>query len=473
MRLPREPRKVPCAGLELSWVRRSAGGVLMSVRRSLVVATLFAGSPLAAQRPAALPRPLRGLDAYVTAALRVWDVPGLAVAVVKDDSVVLARGFGVRRMGDTARVTERTLFAIASCTKAFTAAALAMLVDSGKIAWDDPVSKHLTGFQLSDPYVTRELTLRDLLTHRSGLARGDGLWWATPYDRAEILRRVRYLQPSWSFRSRYGYQNIMFLAAGQIVPAVTGQTWDDFVRRRIFTPLGMTASNTSVAQLPPGGDVATPHEHFSGKLRAIAWRNVDNVGPAGSINSNVIEMAQWVRLQLGNGVYRGQRLVSEAAVKEMRSPQGGEAGRLLTAAVALRVVDSYVGVPVGDWSADFLQVYRNGLARDSVDQAKQDSAHVAGTKPSFDLPRYAGTYRNEMYGDVTVKADSGRLVLGFGPFLVADLAHWHFDTFKATWRDPEAGSDLVTFALNADGKIDHLTWPGQGDFARVAADSTK
>jgi len=509
----------------------------MSVRRSLVVATLFAGSPLAAQRPAALPRPLRGLDAYVTAALRVWDVPGLAVAVVKDDSVVLARGFGVRRMGDTARVTERTLFAIASCTKAFTAAALAMLVDSGKIAWDDPVSKHLTGFQLSDPYVTRELTLRDLLTHRSGLARGDGLWWATPYDRAEILRRVRYLQPSWSFRSRYGYQNIMFLAAGQIVPAVTGQTWDDFVRRRIFTPLGMTASNTSVAQLPPGGDVATPHEHFSGKLRAIAWRNVDNVGPAGSINSNVIEMAQWVRLQLGNGVYRGQRLVSEAAVKEMRSPQtvipldsiterlrpsthfqayglgwslsdyrgrklvshngaldgmrsivmlvpeervgivvlsnGGEAGRLLTAAVALRVVDSYVGVPVGDWSADFLQVYRNGLARDSVDQAKQDSAHVAGTKPSFDLPRYAGTYRNEMYGDVTVKADSGRLVLGFGPFLVADLAHWHFDTFKATWRDPEAGSDLVTFALNADGKIDHLTWPGQGDFARVAADTTK
>src|SRR5438046_1457555 len=202
MRLPREPRKVPCAGLELSWVRRSAGGVLMSVRRSLVVATLFAGSPLAAQRPAALPRPLRALDASVTAA-----------------------------------------------------------------------------------------------------------------------RRVRYLQPSWSFRSRYGYQNIMFLAAGQIVPAVTGQTWDDFVRRRIFTPLGMTASNTSVAQLPPGGDVATPHEHFSGKLRAIAWRNVDNVGPAGSINSNVIEMAQWVRLQLGNGVYRGQRLVSEAAVKEMRSPQ--------------------------------------------------------------------------------------------------------------------------------------------------------
>ena len=267
----------------------------MSVGRSLLAAILVV-SPLVAQRPAALPRPLRGLDAYVVAALRDWDVPGLSVAVVKDDSVVLARGFGVRRLGDTTRVTERTLFAIASCTKAFTAAALAMLVDSGKVAWDDPVSKYLTGFQLADPYVTRELTVRDLLTHR-------------------------FLKPSWSFRSRYGYQNIMFLAAGQIVPTAAGQSWDDFVRRHIFTPLGMTATNTSVAQLPAGGDVATPHEHFQGVLRAISWRNVDNVGPAGSINSNAIDMAQWIRLQLGNGVYRGQRLVSEAAVKEMRSPQ--------------------------------------------------------------------------------------------------------------------------------------------------------
>jgi CubicO group peptidase (beta-lactamase class C family) len=504
----------------------------MNVGRSLAVLLLLA-APLAAQRPAALPRPLRDLDAYLTRALHDWDVPGLAIAVVKDDSVVMARGFGLRRLGDTARVTERTLFAIASCTKAFTAAALAMLVDSGKLAWDDPVSKHLLGFQLFDPYASRELTIRDLLTHRSGLARGDALWWATPYSRDEILRRVRFLQPSWSFRSRYGYQNIMFLAAGQIVPAVTGQSWDDFVRRRIFTPLAMTTSNTSVGQLPPGGDVATPHEHFQGKLRVIAWRNVDNIGPAGSINSNAVEMAQWVRLQLGGGVYRGRRLLSDSTIKEMRTPQtvipidsiterlrpsthflayglgwtlsdyrgrklvshsgaldgmrsivmlvpeerlgivalsnGGEAGRLLTAAATLRVVDSYIGTPVGDWAADFRQVYRNGLARDSVDRAKEDSAHVPGTKPSLDLARYAGTYRSEMYGDLTVTADSGRLVLAYGLFLLADLAHWHYDTFKVTWRDPEAGTDLITFALDSGAKVDHLTWPGQGDFARVAS----
>ena len=229
-------------------------------RLALFAVIAVAALPL----PRSAPAQLRGYDAYVAAAVRAWGIPGLSVAVVKNDSVVFARGFGVRRLGEDAPVTERTLFAIASCTKAFTAAAIAMLVDSAKLAWDDPATKYLKGFQLFDPYVTRELTVRDLLSHRSGLARGDGVWWATPYDRAEVLRRVRYLEPSWSFRSRYGYQNIMFLAAGEIVPAVAGKTWEQFVRERIFAPLGMTTSTTSIAALPAaggaGGDVASPHQ---------------------------------------------------------------------------------------------------------------------------------------------------------------------------------------------------------------------
>jgi CubicO group peptidase (beta-lactamase class C family) len=258
---------------------------------------------LPAQRP--LPAPLRGFSAYVGEAVQRWAIPGLAIVVVKDDAAVYAQGFGVRRLGDTARVTSKTVFAIGSCTKAFTATALAMLVDSGRASWDEPVTRYLRGFELSDPYVTRELTVRDLLTHRSGLMRGDALWYATPYDRAEVLRRIRYLKPSWSFRSRYGYQNIMFLAAGEVVPAVTGMPWDDFVRRRIFDPLGMTATGTSVAALDTAGDVATPHERIEGRVRTIQWRNIDNIGPAGAINSNVLDMAQWVRLQLGGGLYRG------------------------------------------------------------------------------------------------------------------------------------------------------------------------
>jgi CubicO group peptidase (beta-lactamase class C family)/O-acetyl-ADP-ribose deacetylase (regulator of RNase III) len=294
---------------------------MVTLSRCLFALLVVAAVPVAAQRRAAERAPLRGFDAWVERALADWGVPGLAVAVVKDDSVVYARGFGVRRLGDTARVTERTLFAVGSTTKAFTAAALAVLVDSGLVKWDDPVSQHLSGFQLHDPYVTREMRVRDLLTHRSGLARGDALWWATPYGREEVLRRVRHLEPSWSFRSTYGYQNIMFLAAGQIVPAVTNQSWDAFVKRRLFEPLGMTATNTSVTALEARGDVAAPHSPVEGRMQPVAWRNIDNVGPAGSINSSARDMAQWIRLQLGGGAYNGRRLLSAAAVREMHAAQ--------------------------------------------------------------------------------------------------------------------------------------------------------
>src|SRR3989442_14556836 len=150
--------------------------------------------------------------------------------------------------------------------------------------------------------------------------RGDALWYATPYDRDEVLRRIRYLKPSWSFRSRYGYQNIMFLAAGQLVPAVTGMTWDAFVQRRLFAPLGMTATNTSVTALARAADVATPHERVAGKEQPVAWRNIDNIGPAGAINSNVLDMAQWLGLQLGAGSYRGARPLSPGALKGKHAP---------------------------------------------------------------------------------------------------------------------------------------------------------
>jgi CubicO group peptidase (beta-lactamase class C family) len=183
-------------------------------------------SPVAAAQEA----PLRGFDEYVNKAMKEWGVPGAAIAIVKNDQIILAKGYGVRKLGDPAPINERTLFAIGSASKAFTAAAMAMLVDEGKIKWDDPATKYLPGFQLYDPYVTRELTARDLVCHRSGLERGDALWYGTPYNRDEVLRRLRYLKPSWSFRSTFGYQNIMFLAAGQIIPAVTGRSWDDFVR---------------------------------------------------------------------------------------------------------------------------------------------------------------------------------------------------------------------------------------------------
>ena len=198
---------------------------------------------------AAQPSPLQGLDDYITAAMEAWGVPGLALAVVSDGEIVHARGYGVRDVTTGAPVDEHTLFAVGSTSKAFTAAALGLLVDEGRLSWDDRVIDHLPWFEMYDPYATRELTVRDLLTHRSGLARGDAVWSKWPHDRHEIIRRIRYLEPTRSFRGAWQYQNLMFLTAGEVVAAVSGQTWDDFVDQHIFTPLGMDRSVTSIREL--------------------------------------------------------------------------------------------------------------------------------------------------------------------------------------------------------------------------------
>jgi CubicO group peptidase (beta-lactamase class C family) len=290
------------------------------------VLCLTAAAPRAA---AADLGPPKDLDAVVGRSMREFEVPGLALAVVQDGKPVVLRGYGVRTLGSAEPVDASTLFAIASNTKAFTAAALAILVDEGKLSWDDPVTQHLTSFQLYDPYVTREMTVRDLLTHRSGLGLGAGdllFWPETTYGRDDIVARLRFVKPATSFRSRYAYDNCLYLVAGQIIPAVTGRSWDDFVEERILAPLGMSSSNTSITALPRDGNVATPHARAEGRVQAIQYANIDNVGPAGAINSNVSDMAKWVAAQLAHGLYRdaqGQerRLFSEAASREMWSAQ--------------------------------------------------------------------------------------------------------------------------------------------------------
>jgi CubicO group peptidase (beta-lactamase class C family) len=269
------------------------------------------------------------LDAFVARTLREFEVPGLALAVVKDGEPLLLKGYGVRRLGASAPVGPDTLFGIASNTKAFTAAALAMLVDEGKLAWDDPVTKHLAAFQLYDPYVTRELTVRDLLTHRSGLGLGAGdLMFFPPstFTRDEIVERLRYIKPATSFRSRYAYDNCLYLVAGQIIPALTGQSWDEFIKSRFFVALGMSTSNTSVSALAEGGDVATPHSVVDKVVTPVAPQSLDNNAPAGGINSSAAEMSRWVQALLAGGAYRDadgheKRLFSEARSREMWAGQ--------------------------------------------------------------------------------------------------------------------------------------------------------
>jgi CubicO group peptidase (beta-lactamase class C family) len=266
------------------------------------------------------------LDTYVARAMQTFEVPGMAVAVVKDGKVVVAKGYGVRKLGEPIPVDENTLFGIGSNTKAFTAAALATLVDEGKIAWDDPVYERLNGFQMYDPYVSKEMRVRDLLCHRSGLGLGEGdlmFWPHTTFTRDEVVYRLRFLKPKTSFRTTYAYNNLMFLTAGQVVAAVGGESWDDYIREKIFEPLGMSNSNTSTTAFKPSANWAAPHSKVDGKLQPIALENLDNAGPAGSINSSVADMSKWLLLQLNRGKIPGTetRIFSEAASREMWTQQ--------------------------------------------------------------------------------------------------------------------------------------------------------
>ena len=264
------------------------------------------------------------VDNVAERARKEFDVPGIAVAIVKDGNVVLAKGYGVRRQGESAPVTAQSLFRIASNTKAFTTAALAMLVDEGKIRWDDPVTEHMPGFQLYDPYVTREMTIRDLLTHRSGLGLGAGDLMIFPpgnLGRDEIVRRLRFINPATSFRSAYAYDNLLYIVAGQLIPAVTGKSWQDFVRDRIFTPLGMTNTFTGVAALKTGKDVATPHNDLSGKLEALPQEDMDSSAAAGAIVTCVADLAKWMTVQLNGGAFGTGRLFSAPQSREMWSAQ--------------------------------------------------------------------------------------------------------------------------------------------------------
>lgn len=473
--------------------------------------------------------PLDGLDAYIEKAMREWRVPGLALGVVEGDSVVWAKGYGVRNIDTRAPVDERTLFAIASATKPFTVASLAMLVSQGKLRWDDPVTELLPGFQLYDPYVTREITVRDLLSHRSGLADPDRLLAASASDRDEVLRRLRYLEPSFSFRSRFDYQNTMFTAAGQLIPALTDMTWDEFVQERIFRPLGMRSSNTSVAGLEPTANVGTPYAVIDGTVRAVPWDTIDNDAPAGAINSSIADMTQWIRLQLGRGSFEGNVLIDPELVEEMRTPQtiirregfwntvfppghfltyglgwfvydyhgykvvdhGGAADgmhamvallpekrlglvvltnldwNMLPEALRNRIFDAYLGLPEQDWSSKLLEKHRDMVARDEAEEERLEEARVPGTKPSLALERYSGTYENEIYRRVTVERGADGLVLHFTHSLVAKLEHWHHDVFRAVWRNEFWRKPFVTFVLGPLGEVEEMRIEGVADFKRV------
>ena len=479
----------------------------------------LAASPLAAQGPsvpdgtvrAAAGSPLDGFDAYVAKGMKEWRVPGIAIGVVHGDSIVLLQGYGVRTIGKPDPVTPHTLFAIASDTKAFTGVLMGMLADSNRVHWDDHVSAYLPDLQLADPYVTRELAIRDLLTHRAGLARADLLWTAGyPYSTSEMLHRLRYLKPSWSVRTHYGYNNLMYGAAGEVIARASGMPWADMLRTRIFQPLGMTCSNTSVTQLPANGDVATPHAYVDSAVHVEKYTNIDAIPAAGAINSCAADMVKWLAFQLDSGRVNGKRLISETNFRETHTPQlairlsdayrkmnpathlrsyaigwvvqdyhgremlshagdlSGMAamtgmlpeerlgvvvlsnleGQALRESLMYKIFDLYLHVPPKDWSAENLAEARHDDSVAAKRERDLDAKRVKGTHPSLPLERYVGTYTDSLYGPATVRMEKGHLVLDVAPKVVGDLEHWQYDTFRVIWRDHRDGKGFVQFELD-------------------------
>lgn len=419
------------------------------------------------------------LDETVERALRTFEVPGAAVLIVKDGQIVTAKGYGVRKLGEAAPVTPRTMFGIASHTKAFTAAAMAILVDEGKVKWDDRVIDHLPEFQMSDPYVTREMRVRDLFTHRSGLGLGAGdLLYFPPSDlsRAEIVRRLRFVPLAHSFRERYDYDNILYIVAGELIARLSGMSWDDFVRTRIFEPLGMRSTNTSIRAYGESAEIAYPHARADGKLVPLPLADSDNWGAAAGINSNLEDLSRWVRLQLNRGEWNGKRIFSEARHREMWTPvtlipvrpgegelaqvapqwsayalgwnvsdyrgqriihhSGGlagmvtrtvlvpalnlgvvvltnqEAGAALNA-VIYSVLDHYINAAPVDWVA-VLEANQKKREKEAADKVAAALAkRNPASRPSLPLKSYAGRYRDAWYGDVLVEEQGGRLRIRF------------------------------------------------------------
>jgi CubicO group peptidase (beta-lactamase class C family) len=486
-------------------------GMSMFVRgcwvSALPVLLLFAGLADAAEP--AKPDPA-AVDAAVREALKTWRVPGAAVAVVRDGEVVYLKGHGVREAGGDRSVTPDTVFPLASCTKAFTTTILAMLVDEGKMSWDDPVRKHLDWFHLSDPLADRDVTLRDLVTHRTGLRSHDMLWYRSPAKQEEIVRRLALLPLDRPFRTTFQYQSTMFTAAGLAAGSAAKSTWADLVRTRLLVKLEMTGASLTTPEAEKAADRAMPHRlGTDGRAEVITWYPQETPDPAGSLNASARDLTKWLTFQLAEGRYKGERLVAAAALRETHAPQivlpldapnnpetnlssYGMAWRIqdyrgtlmlshagaidgfraqiillpkegigiallcnlnqsrINLALGNSLVDVFLGLPKKDWNSYFLGVVKKEqeAARDQF--IKRWGKRDPNTKPSLTLTAYEGFYEHPAYGKARITAEGGGLVLRWSRFKWP-LLHYRDDTF--TVREDFFGETAVTFTVGTGNSV--------------------
>jgi len=461
---------------------------------------------------------LGGFDAFVEAQMKEWKVPGVAIAIVKDGKVVLERGYGQRDVKGALAVDAATLFAIGSSTKAFTALDLALLVDEGKLEWDKPVVSYMPDFKLQDETATKLMTPRDLLTHRSGLPRHDLMWYGSNATREEMYGRLQYLQPSASVRNRFQYQNLMVMTAGILAGELTGTTWEAFTRERILVPLGMESTVFSVPDAEKSGNVSKPYElkGDAEELTEMAYRDVQALGPAGTIFSSANDMAEWLKLQLGDGTLDGKPIVSGAQLAEMHKPQmvaespfvfpenpivlyglgwfvqpyrgharihhGGNIdgfsamvslmpdenagaviltnlnGNPLPMILSDAIHDRLAELEPVDWSGRYKARREQMKAMEKESEKAREGERRTGTKPSHPLADYAAEYEHPAYGvlTITVSGKPEALAMSYNGFEPA-LAHWHYDVFRVTESDLKGA--LVAFGGNLKGDIETVTVP--------------
>lgn len=459
------------------------------------------------------------LDTWIRGVMADWSVPGVAVGAVKDGEVVFVAGYGYRDVERRLPVTPRTLMAIGSNTKSFTVVLLGQLADSGRLDWNTAVRDYLPTFRLHDDYATANMRVRDLVTHVSGLPRHDALWYGRSYDRASLFSRLQHLAPSVSFRGRYQYQNLMFMTAGYLVEQLTDEPWDARIDERIFTPLGMARSNTSVRDLAADDDVALPYYLDGDSLVRVPYRNIDAIGPAGSINSSVEEMLRYVQMHLDSGRAGDRQILSAEQIAQMQTAQSavgsrdryaelgpatyglavrlgtyrghkmvghgggidgfissmvwlpnerigvvvltnrsGEANPVPTI-VQQRVLDDLLGLDPIDWNARIRAEWDEGRQQEAEARAKREAERVTGTAPSHALSDYVGTYEHPGYGRIEVTERDGVLRLEWDGDEVV-LTHYHYDVFEVRHTGPNTPLEgRLQFQMGMNGTLDRLAVP--------------
>lgn len=457
---------------------------------------------------------LQGLDDYILQTIDLWKVPGIAVAVVKDGETIFSKGFGYRDVEKKLPVTPDTIFAIGSATKAFAAASIGLMVDDGKLEWDKPVRNYLPTFKLHDPFATERMSPRDLLCHRSGLPRHDLMWYNAPFSRKEIFDRMQHLEPSRDFRTNFQYQNLMYMTAGYLAGEVDGTSWESIVRQRIFEPLGMVNSNFVVEESRKTADFALPYEEKEEVVKQIPFRNITEIGPAGSINSSVNQMIDWVLLQLNKGKHGETQVISESVVKQLHSPQmtiedplwselfqadyvmyglgwfiqpfrghtlihhGGNIdgfsafvsfmpdqnagvivltnlnGTFATHCVANSIYDRLLDLEQLDWNGKFKAVIDKLKAAQKEGKEKSDADRRPDTQPSHDLDSYVGEYEHPGYGVFSIAKTGDSLTATYNA-IPMPMEHYHYDIFEGVPEEIEMRFKIFFYG-DVKGNIDRL-----------------